>query len=777
MSFRFQTKLTLIYLALFLGAQVFIVSVIYTQTQSAIRQDVVEQLSASARVFQRIISERVEILRTSSGVLAQDFAFREAIATDDLSTTRSALKNFSARLGTDIAMIMDLDGKSVASVSNLLLADENTFVPSNLRQDATKDRPSASLVENNGHLIQMVVVPIYAPVKIAYLVLGIEIDLDTAIEIMQLSPIDLDIAFMYRLNNDVWNLAVATANDSQIRLMLSKDQNIGRTPGQSVGKNEDEYLIWRETLNVADSNSEIAALLYYSVDTALETFRGIATLLFYIAFGGVLVLSLGSFFVARGITKPLKQLVTISQKIADGNYNEKVNITTTDSEIKDLAISFDRMVSAVKDREQHIVHQASHDPSTGLLNRLGFDRVFTPELKKKGSFSVIAARVTDSSDFQKILDFERLNELMKAVGGRIADVTGGDVARLANDIFYVVIKEGKTPDIDAIIMQLLGEFLSPFMIKGLTIDVAMRYGVVLIPEHGTDASDLMRKAAIAMDEARNTSTSYAIYNDTLDSTGAHSLSLMSDMRKALRDGIIRFAYQPKVNIKTGKVQAVEALIRWTCSRRGFVAPDDFIGLAEKTGDIALITEWAIKQATSQYAKWYSEGLDIKIAVNLSASDLLNPDLPSMIKESLAHHSMNADRLILEVTENALMRDISRAVKTLEILNAMGIILSIDDYGTGYSSLSYLKGLPVHELKIDMSFIRKLASSNDDVILVQSTIDLGHNLGLSVTAEGVEDEKSVHLLRELECDTLQGYFIQKPVPPTQIPLFVRTYKLA
>jgi EAL domain-containing protein (putative c-di-GMP-specific phosphodiesterase class I) len=249
--------------------------------------------------------------------------------------------------------------------------------------------------------------------------------------------------------------------------------------------------------------------------------------------------------------------------------------------------------------------------------------------------------------------------------------------------------------------------------------------------------------------------------------------MMGELRQGLEKGQFKFYFQPKVDIARGKVTAVEALIRWVHPERGFMPPDLFIPLAEQTGNIGRLTAWVLETAIAQSRAWSEKGIDVRIAVNLSARDLMNRHLPDMIAVLLAKHGVGHERLILEITESAIMEDPVHAVGVLKALNGMGLTLSIDDYGTGYSSLAYLKSLPVQEIKIDKSFVLKLASSPGDEILVRSTIDLGHNLGLKVTAEGIEDAASMAILDAYGCETGQGYFISKPLPAAEFETFYNT----
>jgi EAL domain-containing protein (putative c-di-GMP-specific phosphodiesterase class I) len=249
--------------------------------------------------------------------------------------------------------------------------------------------------------------------------------------------------------------------------------------------------------------------------------------------------------------------------------------------------------------------------------------------------------------------------------------------------------------------------------------------------------------------------------------------MMGELRSGLDRGEFRLYYQPKIDIATEKVTAAEALIRWIHPVRGFMPPDSFIPLAEQTGNIQKLTSWALDTAISQVAVWKKQGIDIKVAINLSARDLSNRHLPNEVETLMAKHGATINQLILEITESAVMEDPKQTMEVLSALNKMGATLSIDDYGTGYSSMSYLKSLPVQEIKIDKSFVMKLASNNGDEILVKSTIDLGHNLGLKVTAEGVEDRASLDILKSYGCETGQGYHISKPVPAPDFEKFYRT----
>jgi EAL domain-containing protein (putative c-di-GMP-specific phosphodiesterase class I) len=259
----------------------------------------------------------------------------------------------------------------------------------------------------------------------------------------------------------------------------------------------------------------------------------------------------------------------------------------------------------------------------------------------------------------------------------------------------------------------------------------------------------------------------SVYHSGLDVANEENLSLISEIKVAVDQNQLSLYVQPKIDFATGKVLAVEALVRWNHPERGLIYPDMFIPFAEQTGHIDKISYWMLSEAAKYAALWQKQGLNIALAVNLSARDLIDIELPNKLKEILAKNALFANSLSLEITESSIMDDPARALDTVERIARMGIQLSIDDFGTGYSSLAYLKRLPVNELKIDKSFVMNIERDQDDVTIVRSTIELGHNLGLKVVAEGIENKRVWNILKSMGCDYGQGYFMSKPMPASHL----------
>jgi len=349
------------------------------------------------------------------------------------------------------------------------------------------------------------------------------------------------------------------------------------------------------------------------------------------------------------------------------------------------------------------------------------------------------------------------------------------VARLGGDEFAVLLP---TEDMEAakmIAARMLKALEEPTMIEGQLVDIGVSIGIVGFPQNGSDMNVLLQRADIAMYTAKRTNTGFALYDEKHDHHSAERLSLMSELRQAVEHDQLTLYYQPKVDLATHTVKYVEALIRWEHPTRGFVAPDQFIPFAEQTGYIKTISRWVADKAIHQCAMWREQGIELAVSVNVSARELIQSTLPEMFQSMLQKYDVPAEWIWVEITESAILDDPDHAIETLERLRALGIRISIDDFGTGYSSLSYLKRMPVDELKIDKSFVMGMTNHKDDETIVRSTIDLGHNMGLKVVAEGVETEEMLEQLKEMRCDLVQGYHLSRPLPPAKLELWLHGWE--
>jgi len=429
---------------------------------------------------------------------------------------------------------------------------------------------------------------------------------------------------------------------------------------------------------------------------------------------------------------------------------------------------------ALRRQAAHTAHLAHHDSLTGLPNRTLFYRRVEEAIDRAGSSGGPAAvMILDLDRFKEVNDtlgHHSGDRLLQSTGERIAGVLRGDdvVARLGGDEFAVLL-----PAVDglestlAVAERIRGALSAPLELDGVPIAIEASIGIALHPEHGDAVEELMQRADVAMYAAKSAHAPWSLYSPGDDPYSPERLAMVGELRAGIENGQLELHYQPKAELPGGEVRSVEALVRWRHPRMGLVSPADFIPLAEHTGLIRPLTLRVLEDALAQCAAWAAEGLDLPVAVNLSARNLADPDLPDLVAERLRAAGVAPDRLKLEITESSLMADRVGARAILDRLAEMGVALSIDDFGTGYSSLAYLSDLPVSELKIDRGFVARMGGGRRDAFIVRATIDLGRSLGLSVVAEGVETEEEWCELARLGCDLAQGFFLGRPMPAAQL----------
>jgi diguanylate cyclase (GGDEF)-like protein/PAS domain S-box-containing protein len=458
----------------------------------------------------------------------------------------------------------------------------------------------------------------------------------------------------------------------------------------------------------------------------------------------------------------------ISGKDGTRTFEVFVQDLTTDLSVGGIVLT----AHDVTDRaalELEMQHLALHDTLTGLPNRLLLAERFEQVLRAaERDGSRVGLLLLDLDRFKEVNDtfgHHYGDELLRQIGPRlVGELRGIDtVARLGGDEFAVLLPHVHgVNDATNVAAALLAALAIPFHVEGVDMDVEASVGVVISGEHGQDLTALLQHADIAMYIAKTQHLGVFVYDRSVDVHSATKLALVGDLRRALNLGELLLYYQPKVSVSTGEVVGAEALVRWQHPEHGLILPDAFIPLAERTGLIGPLTEYVLNEALSQARTWLAAGRQLPIAVNLSARNLHDDRFVDKVAELLAVHDVPALLLQLEVTESALMIDPAKARQTLDRLSALGIWLSIDDFGAGYTSLSQLAIMPVNEIKIDRSFVTTMVEDPSNAVIVTSVVDLGHNLGLKLVAEGVETESALSALRGLGCDVAQGYFLSRPI---------------
>lgn len=469
--------------------------------------------------------------------------------------------------------------------------------------------------------------------------------------------------------------------------------------------------------------------------------------------------------------------------IVSGTIGEEVAVAAIKAGAHDYLIKgkLARLLPAIERelREVHMrqerreaeatIHRLAYtDPITGLPNRARFrELVQGAIISGQHEQRPVALLLMDLDHFKDVNDtlgHDRGDSLLQQVGLRLRSVLFAPdvVARLGGDEFGILLPQLSASDDARHVIKKLHDCLDvPFMIDGVLIIVEASIGVAIMPEHADSADTLLQRADIAMYRAKQMASDYDIYTPESNPYSPERLGLMAELRDAIKQDQLLLHFQPKVDLRTGCIVGIEALVRWQHPRLGLLFPDRFITAAEQTGAIGPLTRWVLNNALSRQHGARRENMQLRVSVNLSARSLHDPQLPKMIADALFATGAEPDQLMLEVTESAIVLDPKRAETNLVALSRMGVALSIDDFGTGYTSLASIKQLPVNEIKIDKSFVTNMMTDKKEAMIVRTIIDLGHNFGLTVVAEGVETKEVLDALAALGCDEVQGYFISKP----------------
>ena len=487
---------------------------------------------------------------------------------------------------------------------------------------------------------------------------------------------------------------------------------------------------------------------------------------------GVLLFAVGTGLVAQRLTTPLRSLLTATQRLSRGEYDVPLEHTGRTDEIGNLARSFDHMRVDIGSQQTEIRRLAYWDRLTGLPNRARFREAVVEAIASAGPTAAaqpLAVLTLDLDRFKHVNDvlgYAFGDRLLQAVAGRLTgQLPSADdmVARMGGNEFAILLQHADAVAAHHTAQHITQSFEVPLAFDDQTVDLSAGIGFACWPGDAADADTLLSRSEIAMYAAKRKLSGALQYDASFDLASSQTLSLLTELRHAVEHNELRLYLQPKVPLHGQTSLAAEALVRWQHPQRGLVPPMDFIPFAEQTGFVRQLTLWMFEEVARLLSDPRTAGMPLRVSVNLSTRDLLDPELSERLASILVRYQVPASAFCLEITESAIMDDPQRAEAMLNRLSEQGFKLSIDDFGTGYSSLAYLKRLPVDELKIDKSFVMGMQVGEDDVMIVRSTIDLAHNLGLTVVAEGVETAEIMEYLRALACDEAQGYHITRPLP--------------
>jgi diguanylate cyclase (GGDEF)-like protein len=770
-----QTHILALFLLLMVGVQVGGFVLINTVGMTAARKSIGEDLVAGALVFDRLLDQDTNRLVQGARLMSSDYTFREVIASGDRGTIASVLTRYGRRIDASLMMIVALDQKVLGDT--LDLATGRPFAFPELVAEAEASGRASAMVLINGQLYQLVVLPVLAPTPIAWVAIGFIVDDAVTQDLRRLTR--LDVSFFTRQASGPWLLQASTVSNKD-RSSLLADVIANRFAEQDADGNADYSgeAITRVIPVPARDGDRVVVVLQEPVSSALEPFRRLQRRLTLISLAGVLVSILASLAIARGIARPVRELAAVARRIAAGDYST-TPLPSSVVEIGDLGAAFRTMQEGIASRESKIIDLAYRDPLTQLPNRaLCNDRLDQAIASAERNRSHIGVLLMDLDHFKYVNDTlghgigdrilcavtARLEQLLK----RRTDT----LARLGGDEFAILLPGDDAVAAESVAKAIQHALEMPMIPEGHHLTVRASIGLAVYPEHGDERSVLMRHADAAMYAAKRNKLGYAVWNHGHEAYSRERLVVTNDLRRAVDQDEFRLVYQPKIVLDGDREHHAEALIRWQHPVRGLIAPAEFIPFAEQTGHIRAVTQWVLARAIAQCALWRREGLPMNVSINLSAHDLMDDELPDHFAALLDRHGCAANWITLEITESAILDDPDHGIRSLERLSALGCRLAIDDYGTGYSSLAYLRRLPVHELKLDKSLILGMMGDTSDALIVRSTIELAHNLGLSVTAEGVEDEATLDGLRALGCDVIQGFLLSRPLEAGKLATWMR-----
>lgn len=433
-----------------------------------------------------------------------------------------------------------------------------------------------------------------------------------------------------------------------------------------------------------------------------------------------------------------------------------------------------------RESETRLNHMINHDDLTGLANRnqlqIELAKAIQEARRQNTRFALFFVDLDRFKEVNDTLGYQNGDKLLAKVASRLQSTFGeiGTVFRQGGDEFAILLPRITSMAQTSKIAHHLQRVFEPhFDLGELSIEIHPSIGIVIYPDHGCNMDMLMRHADMTLISAKSTEQGFRFYRDNMNLFTPQRLLLLSELRRAISSDELMLYFQPKVNLVDGCVEGVEALTRWPHPSHGFIPPSEFIPLAERCGIIRHLTHWVLKEVPRQWRMWSDQGIDLAVSINLTAQDVLDPQLPAKVRDILAEFNMPPSRLGFEVSERGVMEDPAQAIQSLLAISQMGISISIDNFGTGYSSLAYLKTMPVTQIKIDQSFVEEMGHNLNDIAIVRSMIDLGHNLGLKVMAEGVSTRESYNMLKEFGCDAMQGSYVNHPVPAGELLLWLES----
>ena len=725
----------------------------YSTSRYAERQ-VNRDLSVAQRVLEQVFSNREQQLFSSVDVLVRDFGFRAAVASDDADTIRSALDNHAARIASDWMLVADLQGQPRAST--LPLNQSSDLLPNTVLNEVRQYGGALTLLVHQQKIYQAILMLVEAPDPIAVALVAFEMDEALIQQVENITRLNVLLSTV----SDQVPLVITSLDDNDAQLALNAVSDDSHTDTTRMYSSPHSFVAHRfEYLNSSEQQP-----VYITLAGRLRYWYGDFIVLMEetlaIALVSVIIALLLAYYFSNSLSRPLSILVSQARRLAAGDYSAEASIKAGFKEIVRLVAAFNTMQQGIQQREQKIQYQASHDALTGLLNRDQISHEIHHILQHSEPRILVVFKAFTFREVNTAFGLDSGDGCLRSLAQRLTQL-GGPAARGSGSELIWIPENIPT---EADLTELLQQLQTPHTLNGALIYLPLRAAVLSLPDDADSVDQVFTRLNVALDDAHDQNLPLSYYREGLEQARLRRLQLLMALEQVLKNDSHELAlfYQPKLELQSGVVKGAEALIRWNSETLGFVPPDEFIPVAEKAGLIGDITRWVIARAIHDMQCWQQQGIQIKVAINLSVRDIIDESMLDDIHQMIAASGLATESIEFEITEGELMTEPEKAMTHLRRLRDWGHNLAIDDFGTGYSSLAYLKNLPVSALKIDKSFVLKLKDDSDDQRIVGSIIDLAKRFHISVVAEGIEDQQALEMLTQWHCEWAQGYHISRPM---------------
>ena len=734
---------------------------------------VLKNMQLGGKVLKQIILDREQQLVNSAKVLAADFGFKQAVATGDTATMESVLTNHGKRIDASLMVLFNLKNELLAfSETRHSMQSESLDIP----QIQNLKSGESIIFELRGFFYQCILVEVTAPLPVAKALIGFELDQSFVENLKAITNLDVTL-----LSSEDANLAVEKKNIKYAITTLKQTAgNLNDALANQQSNNTSFLLLSNQefvtSFQLLDEYKNIRIWISLTENIG-HLFKGFQHLQINIGLIAIAALLLTLFFGAlfsRNLSIQLSKFVESTQKIAKGDYQYPIVSNNNIKEVNQLSKAIVSMRNQISERQKEIEYRATHDQLTHLINRSEVEKIIDAEMINESKLMLVGIKLENLESIDLAFGHDVGDAYLQSISKRIMKFDG-DSAYMGAGIFMLVSRH-----ILAIeqLVKLKSKLEETYRLLGTKIDAKLAIGTIECASVDESGLSYIRKLSLAIAASEAKHGSIQFYHEAMEKEFKWRVDVLHRLEQVLSEPTqeLKVHYQPKVQFSSESQPKLEALLRWQSESLGFVSPEDFIPIAEASGLINKLTLQVINMVVRDIKTWREQGVEITVAINLSANDVVDERLLNIVEKIIFSEGLTKDSLSFEITEGELVDKGSTAIEVLEKFRSHGYALSIDDFGTGYSSLAYLKNMPVSEIKIDKSFVLNLERDLNDQKIVKAIISLAKNFNFKTVAEGVETKAALTLLQDWDCDWIQGYYISKPMPPELVVNWVKAFTI-